>query len=440
MIDRLSLHARLLLVAAVTGLAALAFAAFGIGQILEGFVMRGVDERLDTQIAILARAVTPDGRLDMKRVVELPGFADSRLGWGWRVRGPGGEWSGGAPVPTLVLGRPHHRDGAPRPGEAHGQPTGRLHGREIDLATPAGTVEISAAAPRRIIDRPLRAAMGPLLLSLGLLALGLAVATWLQLRLGLRPLRTLRLAVAEVRTGGSDRLPVDQPAELKPLVDEVNGLIDQNRAGLEHARRHLSNLAHGLKTPLATLSMRLEREEAPAETRALADQLGERIAHHLRRARSGASAGGQRARTPVSEVAADLVGAVGRVHADRAIDFDLRIDPSLWAAVDRQDLDEMLGNLLDNSARHAGRQVRVSAGPDGAGLRIDVEDDGSGMSEAEQARALRPGERLDESGIGYGFGLSIVQEVSQLYGGGLELDRSEGLGGLLAVLRLPRRA
>ncbi|MDB5691367.1 MAG: sensor histidine kinase, partial [Alphaproteobacteria bacterium] len=174
MIRRLSLHARLLLLGALTGVAALLFAAFGIGEVLQGFVLRDVDERLDTQIAILADAVTPQARLDRARVVELPPFAAGSQGWGWRVRSAAGSWSGGAEV-AVEPGRRGHRHGAGeissgRGRMAHGFP---LYVRQTELATPRGAVEIIAAAPRSIIDRPLREAMGPLLLSLGLLGLGL---------------------------------------------------------------------------------------------------------------------------------------------------------------------------------------------------------------------------------------------------------------------------
>ncbi|MDB5693264.1 MAG: sensor histidine kinase, partial [Alphaproteobacteria bacterium] len=273
----------------------------------------------------------------------------------------------------------------------------------------------------------------------GLLGLGLVASIWLQLRYGLGPVRALRDAVARVRSGETGLLPADQPRELQPLADEVNALIRQNAAGLDHARRHLANLAHGLKTPLATLSLRLARDDAPAETRALVAQLDARIAHHLRRARSAAATTGQRARTNVAEVAADLIDAVVRVHADRALRFEADIEPSHIAAIDRQDLDELLGNLLDNAARHAGSLVRLSARTDGTMLDLAVEDDGPGMTEEQVTLALRPGARLDESGIGYGLGLSIVHELAELYGGTLRLGRSQALGGLLAGITLPRR-
>jgi signal transduction histidine kinase len=440
MLKRISLHARLMLIAVVTSIAALLFAFFAIGDVLEGFVIRGAREKLDTQIMILAKAVQPDGRLDASQTVELPGMGDPRRGWGWRVITPAGTWSGGSGIRVEKLRPPRedrrHGSGiqSGRGRSQNGQP---VFIRRLRVVNPSGPVEITAAAPRRIILRPLRAAMTPLLFSLALLGAGLGLAAWLQLRYGLRPVRDLRADVAKVRAGEADRLPQDQPRELQPLVDEVNGLIEQNAAGLAHARRHLSNLAHGLKTPLATLSLKLDREGASAEVRALVDQLDQRIAHHLSRARSAASGARSNIRTPVAEVAGDLIRVIGMIHAERALTFDTAIDPSLAVAVERQDLEELLGNLIENAGRHARSRVSISAASQNAMIRIQVEDDGDGMTEEEAALARHPGARLDESGIGYGFGLAIAQELAELYGGSLELVRSETLGGLSSQVIVP---
>lgn len=434
MIRRFSLHARLLFVAAVTGIGALTFAFFAISHVFEGFVLRGLDNKLDTQVAVLASALGPDGRLQPARIVQLPDF--NSPDWGWRVRGPAGEWSGGSGVAEEQVRRGHgHRT---RGGFGHGRDGRPLYVRRIDVDTASGAVEIAAAAPRRIIDAPLRDALIPLLISLGLLALGLGLASLIQLRYGLRPVRALREALWRVRNGETHEVPTDQPAELRPLAEEVNALIAQNHAGLEHARRHVANLAHGLKTPLATLSLKLERDGAPSDSRALVVELDQRIAHHLRRARAGAVASGHRARTTVSEVAGDLIDAVSRVHASRRVAFTSQVEPALSIMVERQDLDELLGNLVDNAARHARSRVLVSARAASAMAAVVVEDDGPGMNNEEVMRAVRRGERLDEAGTGYGFGLGIVQELADLYGGSLTLRRSETLGGLAAEVLLPR--
>jgi signal transduction histidine kinase len=436
---RLSLHARLIAIAALTSIAALLFAAVTIGHVLERFVIRGVDRTLDTQIQALAGAMDPQGRLDRSRVIELSGFRRPQTAWMWRVKSTAGVWTGGNAGPIAIdelqQGR---RSGNILWGEGSSGGT-RLHLRVLRFRSADGPAEIMVAAPKVIIDRPLASALNPLFVSLALLAGGLALATWVQLRYGLRPLRSLGRAVADVRSGEASRLPDDQPRELKPLVDEVNALIAQNEAGLEHARRHLSNLAHGLKTPLATLSLQLARENASAGSRSLVEQLDQRIAHHLRRARSAAPGGAGRTQVEVARIAADLVDALGHIHADRRLAIETDVQPDTRIAMDRQDADEILGNLLDNACRHAVGRVRIAASIDGALTAITIEDDGPGLTERQVEEALRPGRRLDESGTGYGFGLAITRELVELYGGALALERSTSLGGLRVQIALPRR-
>ena len=442
---RLSLHTRLLLVGFVAGLAALIVAAGAIGHVLEDFVRQGVDQKISTQIKALAAAVGPDGRLDETRLLLLPDFAEPHTAWAYRVRGPAGTWQGGRGIVERPP-PPFRTHRARIPGEKHAlligrtQRFGRLYVQQAWVETEAGRVQIVAGAPRYIVDAPLDEAMAALLWSLGLLTLGLAVSTFIQLRYGLGPVRAIRTEIARVRAGERDRLSTDQPRELRPLAEEVNALVAQNEAGLAHARRHVSNLAHGLKTPLATLTLKLRRDGAPAETIALAESLDQRIAHHLRRARSAAAGAGERARTAVASVVEDLLPVMERIHAERGVAIETDVADDLIAAAERQDLDEMIGNLLDNGCRHAVSKVCVSAEPEEKSVIVRVEDDGPGLGEDDMKRALMAGERLDEAGTGYGFGLAIVEELAELYGGGLELGRSADLGGLSVILRIPRPA
>ena len=443
MTRRLSLHARLLLVALVTSIAALLFAGLAIGRVLEHFVVSRFDERLDGQIAVLAGAVGADGRLDRRRVVALPGFERADGGWSWRVSSTAGTWSGGTALARVSFADGEHGGGEHGGGD-HGAASGRgltAQGgvvvlRRMQLTRASGPVEVIAGGPQALARDPLLAAGGTLAGALALLAAGLAAATWAQLRFGLQPVRALRDDVARVRTGVAERLAADRPAELRPLAEEVNALIDQNRAGLDHARRHVANLAHGLKTPLATLSLRLAREGASAETRALVAQLDQRVAHHLRRARSAAATAGARARTPVAAVVDDLIAALAQIHVDRAIAFRASVGDAA-VAVERRDLEEILGNLLDNAGRHAAGVVRITAERSGRMLHVVIADDGPGMTEEEAARVTRAGVRLDESAPGYGFGLPIAIELAELYGGTVALDRSLILGGLQVSLTLP---
>ncbi len=443
-----SLFGRLLAIATIATIAALAFAGFAIGGVLERFVMRGLDERLDAQIAVLARAVRPDGTLDQARIVSLPQFDTRGSGWQWVVRdGTGRTWSGSADATAILPrpGPPRRRrdppDAGPMPGEAVTSDGHAVHLRQVSVDTSGGAVLITASGPRRIVERPLREAMVPLLASLALLGLGLGLATLAQLRFGLRPLRTIGVALADVRAGRRRHVPIDQPSELQPLVRELNALIDQNAAGLAHARRHVSNLAHGLKTPLAALQLKLA-EPGRDPDQAMADmvaRIDRQVRHHLGRARAAAPGGTGRTATPLAPAVADLVAVLARIHIERGIAPTVRIATDLVVAVDAQDLDEMLGNLLDNAWRHARGTVAVAADRRDAQVAVTIEDDGPGLTDAAIAEAMVPGRRLDERGDGHGFGLSIAHELAELNGGTLTLARSPVSAGLRAVLTLPVR-
>ncbi|WP_245739264.1 sensor histidine kinase [Sphingomonas rubra] len=407
-------------------------------------MIRGLDQQLDAEVAMLSRALRPDGTLDRARIVDLPVFEEAGRGWGWKVESSRGRWTGGdaigSGVPRPEHGPkdrhgPSHTGAIPREGVTDaGEP---VHTRTLIVPTRAGDVAVVAGGPRRIATSPLREAMLPLLGSLAILGLGLALATMAQLHFGLRPLRTLRAALADVRAGRARHVPEDQPAELAPLAVELNALVDQNKTQLEHARRHVANLAHGLKTPLAALSVKLAEggRDPDHSLRTMVADLDNRVRHHLGRARSAAPGGRHHVRT-VLVPAVDALAAVMRgVHADRTIDLTIDIAPDMAVTADPQDLDEMLGNLFDNGWRHAASKVRISARRIGATIEVAIEDDGSGLSEQLIEEALVPGRRLDERGDGHGFGLPIVQELAELHGGSLRLGRSD-LGGLRTTLVL----
>jgi len=457
-----SLFGRMLAIAALSTGMALLFAGLTIGHVLERFVTRGLDERLDAQVAVLSRAVRPDATLDRTRAIDLPEFGEPGSDWSWHVDGPAGRVdsdtipaaTGSAPAPIAppppALAPPNEAErphppgpGGPddhqlHPGETRDRSGERLHSRTMDVVTPRGTVTITAIGPRRIVEEPLREAMIPLLGSLALLGAGLALATLVQLRFGLRPLRDLRSALAAVRAGTERHVPADQPGELQPLVTELNALIDQNSAGLAHARQHVANLAHGLKTPLAALSLKLAEANADADVRDMVDQIDRRVRHHLGRARADAT-GGARIRTPIAPAVADLVAVLRRIHADRTMTVDIAILDDLAVAIDPQDLDEMIGNLLDNAWRHARTALSITATPIDGATTLEIADDGEGLDDTAMAQAVLPGRRLDERGDGHGFGLSITRELAELNGGTLSLGRS-ATGGLVARLSLPARA
>jgi signal transduction histidine kinase len=279
--------------------------------------------------------------------------------------------------------------------------------------------------------------MRTLAISLVGLAIALISAVLIQIRLGLRPLERLRQAVADVRSGVRERIPDAQPSEVQPLATELNALLVQNAANLERARRHVSNLAHGLKTPLATLAVALQKQApGPENLRDLVELMDRRIRHHLGRARSAALAGPVRTRTAIASRVADLALVLGKVNVDKAITFANRIPPGLSVTCEQQDIDEMLGNVMENAFSWCRTNVVVGSNDEGRSVVLIVEDDGPGLSPEQMSQATQAGRRLDEGSPGFGFGLSITRELAELYAGSLTLDRSP-LGGLRVAIRLP---
>ncbi|WP_294316916.1 sensor histidine kinase [uncultured Sphingomonas sp.] len=449
-----SLQGRMLLLSAVAILAALGIAGWAIAGVLERVVTEGIDRRLDAEIALMASVVDGDGRVDRAALAQRQGALDAGRDWLWRIEAPGGAIGStdrfvprpdAAPPGPRLPGPP----GPPPPGAAtlpDAGPQGvdgtdasgaRLHARRLVLTTRGGPVTLFAAAPRGVITRPLREALVPLLAALAILAGLLATATLVQLRLGLKPLARLRAQLAAIRAGEAERVDEDQPVELQGLAAELNALAADRAQALATARQSAANLAHALKTPVATLALRLR---ADAEGAAQVERIDATIRHHLARARAGVV--DTRASTAVRPAVDDLVQAIGRLHSDRglAITADVRGDPV--AAIEPQDFDELLGNLLDNAAQHARSIVQASASLDPADARrlvLTVADDGPGIPEEERSRVTQAGVRLDERGEGHGFGLAIVRELASLHGGALTLDAREG-GGLIAQVTLPARA
>ncbi|HEX7855920.1 MAG TPA: ATP-binding protein [Sphingobium sp.] len=435
---RWSLRARMLVMAAIATLAALSIAGWAMAGILERFVTQGVDQRLDAQLAVMASAVRDDGSIDRARLEQRLTVLGAGPEWRWRIAGPGAE-TGSADFPTLDPGPPH----PPRPHDnfmedpdRHG-PTplegedrqGRVHVRRVTIQSSAGPIELFAAAPARVIARPLEAALVPLLTVILILAGIFALAAFVQLRFGLRPVLALRDQVAGIRRGMREAVDEDQPAELRPLAIELNAMASDSASALSAARASAANLAHALKTPIATLALTTGNDPVASEQVKRIDGV---IRHHLARARTAAI--GRRATTLAAPVIADLAATIGALHSDVTISMNVPTD--LAVAVDVHDLTEIIGNLLDNAARHARTTVAVTTEQKADQVVIAIDDDGPGIASEKRDAAMTSGVRLDESATGYGFGLAIVRELVALYGGSFELLASE-LNGLRAVVALP---
>jgi len=271
------------------------------------------------------------------------------------------------------------------------------------------------------------------------LGAGLIGAMVVQVRLGLAPLRQVSQSLAAIREGRADHLEGQFPAEIQPLADELNALVAHNAEVVARARTHVANLAHFLKTPLSVIANEIQGTQGSmAETVARQVHVMRRqVDHYLARARTVASAKVIGARTEVAPMINDLTRALSKIYVPRGIRIERQCADGLMFRGDRSDLEEMVGNLLDNACKWAEGEVNVAISAGRAGrLVIVVADDGPGLTEDEMARVLKRGERLDESKPGSGLGLGIVKEIAELYGGTLALGRSQ-LGGLSATLDLP---
>jgi signal transduction histidine kinase len=277
----------------------------------------------------------------------------------------------------------------------------------------------------------------------GLLALVFMLGGLTQVRRGLAPINDLRQRLAAVRLGHTRRMEGDYPAEVQPLIDDLNGLLEHREEAVRRAQARAGDLAHGLKTPLAVLAQdasqaeRAGQVELAVSIRREVEGMRRQVDSHLAHARAAASAAAPGARCVVAASAAPLGRTLDRLHADRGLALDVDAAPDLAVAVERQDLDEMLGNLLDNACKWARERVTLTARAERDGrVLVAVEDDGAGLPEAMWAQVLDRGVRADQSAPGSGLGLAIVRDLVDVYGGSIALGRSS-TGGLRAELRLP---
>lgn len=264
------------------------------------------------------------------------------------------------------------------------------------------------------------------------------LALFIAVRLGLRPLQRAQIELEKVRQGKSERVEGAFPGEVAPLVGEINTLIDANHTVIERARTQVGNLAHALKTPLAVILNDTDKK-SPLDAKLVRSQariMQDQVRHYLDRARVSAQRGTLTGNTPVEPVVERLLRVMRKLNP--AMKFSLELgSPEYRFAGEAQDLEELLGNLLENAARHGRRQVMVNIAANISQLEISIDDDGNGLTEQERQKALQRGVRLDETEPGSGLGLSIVRDIAKEYGGDFTLEGS-ALGGLRAVVFLPR--
>lgn len=452
-------------------LVAVALALLGAGLLISSLFRTHVTAQFDTQLLRqldqLTAALEPDAqqRPQLKTPLSDPRWHTPYSGLYWQIEAlaPAGAtpsparpqlrsrslWDSELVLPPDDLGRGElHHHQIPGPD---GQGLLALERRVQFVSADQGPAQaapgwrLTVAADMAELESAVASFSRQLALSLSVLGLALLLAAWAQVSLGLLPLRKLQAAVLSIRQGREQRLRGAFPAEVDPLVQDFNHVLDQNEQVVKRARQMAGNLAHAIKTPLAVLSHLAE--DPSADRRAWAGQLQEQVASirhqvdwHLGRARA-AGAGIAGVRTEVAPVVDGLVRVMHKVHAQREGRPELVITvaplpENLQFAGESQDLQEMVGNLLDNACKWAHSRVWLTASHADGQLRIRIEDDGPGLSEAQRSRVFERGVRADERTPGTGLGLDIARELAGLYQGEVRLGVS-ALGGLQAELTLP---
>jgi signal transduction histidine kinase len=447
-----SLSLRLIAAATLWIGASLIAGGFLLSNLFRQPIEEAFEQRLDFQLQSLISVadIYPDGRVEVRRGLGEPRYRPQYSGLYWQIAraGDGKILSRSRSMWDFELGRiePSKKPETRRRYEADG-PLGqrlRVLERRVSEEGVAGNFLFAVAADLGEVHGAVESFNLTLVWSLGLLGAGLILAVLVQVLYGLRPLRRIRTALAAVRDGRAERLDGDFPREVEPLADELNGLLDHTQEVLARARANVGNLAHALKTPLAVLT-----NESANPSREANDVLVEQTAlmrrqidHHLARARAVGQAPIIRNRTELLPVMHSIARTLEKIHRDQGIEISVNCAPQLSFLGEQHDLEEMLGNLVDNACKWASHAVHLSgarapvSGSGGMRLAITVDDDGPGVAEELHSEIFDRGKRSDEDKPGSGLGLSIVRDISSLYGGRIDLDRSPE-GGLRATLLLP---
>lgn len=418
-----------------------------LDRTLTGLVTRNFDEQLGYMLTgmIGSAEIGPDGEVFFIRPLGDQRFLEPNSGLYWQVRAKGHEdfpsrslWDRSLDVP------PDHFDAQSHIYDSDqfaGEPL-RMMERAVILPGSNTQWMFTVAASRRDLNDQIKSIRSILVYSFVALGFGLLVMAGLQTWYGLFPLRHVRAAIQKLRTTGASRVTDPLPKEVEPLVNELNALLAHAERQAEEARTHAGNLAHALKTPL-TVVMNAATAKAPDLSDTVireAAVMRRQVDHHLARARAVGRRAVGMARAEVWPSLEAVLRAVERLY-DQAR-FDLDGNHNVAVAIEKQDLEEILGNLIENAAKYGGGSVfvTVDAGDEPEFCEIWVEDDGLGIPLAERERIFDRGARLDTGKPGTGLGLAIVRDVVEIYGGTVSLDESEDMGGLLVKLRLPRTA
>lgn len=451
-----SLAYRLTISAALVSLVLLAAAALLLGQLFEQALERNFDARLRAVLDGLAANVelAPDGSPIMQGAMADTRFTLPLSGWYWQVTSlrPGLKDLTSASLlekrlrPDASLLTARDTDGIA--GFYLIDPDGKLiRGIEQRLKLFNSTDEYSFLVAGNFdeLRSEVQAFRNALYAFLGVLGAGLMAAIFFQVRYGLKPMTVMQQKLNDIRSGRIEMLEGDFPREMQPVADELNLLVQSNFEIIDRARMQVGNLAHALKTPISVLTNEARDTPGPLADK-VKEQIGimrDQVNLYLDRARRAARAQTIGAATEVEPVLQSLARTLQRINRDKGIEIVVSCVPGLKFRGERQDLEEIVGNLMDNACKWSKSRVEArgtlltAAGEDGRPwMLIEVDDDGPGLRPDQRATALRRGQRLDESKPGSGLGLNIVSETTGMYGGKVTLEHA-ALGGLSVVLKLP---
>lgn len=437
-----SLARRMIAIATIWISVLLIGGGFALDRVLTGAITRNFDSSLEYVLIAMIRSseIGPDGEVRLIEPLGDQRFLEPYSGLYWQISGGGQEPYRSRSLWERTLKPPkEHVDTALHIYNSNQFPDEELRVLERNVILPGSKTSwrFQIAQSREALDLQNGAVRATLIPSLALLGLGLIILAALQTFYGLLPLRHIRRAIAAMRGGQNRRVTAPLPMEVQPMVDELNALLAHNEKQAEEARLHAGNLAHALKTPLTVLVNSAAGSDTPlAETvRREAETMQRQVEHHLARARAVGRRGAAQARANVRDSVDSVSRAVGLLYPD--VRLDAAGDRTLVARLERQDLDELIGNLLENAAKYGGGSIFVTIRRDGDMAEILIEDDGRGISPVDRVRVIDRGVRLDSGKPGTGLGLAIVRDVAEIYGGSIALEESEDLGGLLVRLRLP---
>lgn len=415
---------------------------FALDRVLNDAVTRNFDNQLEYVLtAMIASAeIGPDGEVFLNRPLGDQRFLEPNSGLYWQISGKDhDDFPSRSLWDRTMVSNITHDDRKTHIYNSNQFPDEPLRVLERTIILPDSDTKwlFQVAQSRDGLDGQISNIRSILVNSFLILALGLIGMAALQTLYGLWPLRKIRSAIAAMRTGQQRRVVEPMPIEVTPMVDELNALLDHNEKQAEEARRHAGNLAHALKTPLTVIM-----NSATAKADDLADTvireagvMRRQVDHHLARARAVGRRGHAHSRAKVWQSLQAVERAVGRLYPHVRIDIDG--DKDAVASVERQDLDEMIGNLVENAAKYGGGSVFITVESSDKFVELLIEDDGRGIPEEERQRIFDRGVRLDSGKPGTGLGLAIVRDVAEIYEGSVSLEESEDLGGLLVRLRLP---